>query len=203
MGLGHFRQPRQQGRLTLRGRAAGALLALAALALVPAPALGQSVTVTAQGRAAVLSPGTITKLTDMDFGTIVRPTAAGTVTLVPTPVPTCTATASLVHTGACTPAEFTLMGRKNWLVRIREQNGGTLLLSGPGGATMTVTNLSINVSDMVTAPGGGNPPGTFGRYRITSDGGTARFRIGGRLNVAANQAVGTYTGTLNIQVQFN
>ena len=67
---------------------------------------------------------------------------------------------------------------------------------------MTLTNLTIGVSDMVPNPGGPNPPGTFGRYQITSDSGIAEFRIGGRLNIGANQAPGSYNGTFDIQVLF-
>jgi hypothetical protein len=69
---------------------------------------------------------------------------------------------------------------------------------------MTITNLTIGVSsDMVVAPGGPSPPGTFGRWRITSDSGIAEFRIGGRLNIGALQAPGEYTGEIEIQVNFN
>ena len=82
-------------------------------------------------------------------------------------------------------------------------NGATVVLTGPGGATITVDNLTLRIGDMVSAPGGGGGPGTFGRYRITSDTGIADFWIGGRLNIAANQAAGVYNGELEIQVIFN
>jgi hypothetical protein len=204
MGLGYLRQSRPRGRLTLRQRAVCALLAALALILFPAQAFAQSDTDTAPSVAVILDTGTMAKSQDMDFGDIAQPSAAGTVVLTPTPTATCGITGGVVmRTGPCTAAEFAILGRKNWLVRIREQNGGTIVLTGPGGATMTVTNMTIDVTDMVNAPGGGNPPGTFGRYRIVSDAGFATFRIGGRLNVNANQAFGDYTGTLSIQVLFN
>lgn len=203
MGSRDFRQLRPPGRLTLRQRAAWALLGVLALAS-PAPVLAQAVSdnATADSIVAIMQPGTINKLADMDFGQIAQPSIAGNVTMSPN-FPSCTPSAGVIHMGACQPARFAVQGRKNWLVRIREMSGGTIVLTGPGGATMTVTMLSLGTTDMAPAPGGGSPPGSFGRQRITSDSGTAEFRIGGRLNIAANQMQGAYTGTMTIQVLFN
>lgn len=204
MGLGYFRQLRPHGHLTPRLHAASALLALATPVLAPAPALAQAASdsASADAQAAILSPGTMTKLADMDFGQIAQPSIAGNVTMSPN-FPACTPSAGILHLGGCQPASFAVQGRKNWLVRIREMNGGTILLTGPGGATMTVSMLSLGTTDMTPAPGGGGPPGSFGRQRITTDSGAAEFRIGGRLNIAANQAAGAYSGTMTIQVLFN
>ncbi len=203
MRSGNLRQPRPRRRLTLRHRAAGALLAACVLALPPsASAQAVSDNETADSLVAIMQPGTMTKLADMDFGQIAQPSVAGNVTMSPN-FPACTPSAGIIHLGACQPASFAVLGRKNWLVRIREMNGGTIVLTGPGGATMTVSMLSLGTTDMAPAPGGGGPPGSFGRQQITSDSGAAEFRIGGRLNIAANQAQGTYTGTMTIQVLFN
>ena len=201
MGVGYFRQRRLRGRLTLRRRALCALGALVALA-IPSHASAQSATETAPSQAAILETGTMTKLTDMDFGRISQPTVASWVNMSPN-FPTCTLGPGVVHQGACQPASFAIMGRKNWLVRIRNMEAGTIVLTGPGGATMTVSMLSLGTTDMTPAPGGPNPPGSFGRQRITSDSGLAEFRIGGRLNIGANQAQGAYSGTMTIQVLFN
>jgi hypothetical protein len=203
MSLGKFRQLRPSGRLTLRQRATCALLAFLALA-VPAPVVAQvaSDSGTADAIVAIMQPGTMTRLADMDFGQIAQPSVAGNVTMSPN-FPACTPSAGIVHLGVCQPARFAIMGRKNWLVRIREMNGGTIVLTGPGGATMTVSMLSLGTTDMTPAPGGGGPPGSFGRQQIISDSGAAEFRIGGRLNIAANQMQGSYTGTMTIQVLFN
>ena len=203
MGLEDFRQSRLRGRLTSRQRVAARLLAVAALAC-PAPAVAQAVTDSASVDAivAIMAPGTFTKLADMDFGTMAQPSVAGNVMMSPN-FPTCTPSAGIIHMGACQPARFAVAGRKNWLIRIRNMEAGTIVLTGPGGATMTVSMLSLGTTDMTPAPGGGSPPGSLGRHRITSDTGSAEFRIGGRLNIAANQAQGTYSGTMTIQVLFN
>jgi Mat/Ecp fimbriae major subunit len=202
MGLGYLRQPRPPGRLTPCQRAICALLALLALAL-PVPALAQIDTDsdTADAQVGVLANGTMTDLDDMDFGVIAQPVIAGTVTMSPA-TNTCSVSSGLIHMGACTPARFSIKFRKHDRTRIRQMNNGTILLTGPGGATMTVTNLTISVTDM-TFQNGGGPPGTFGTYRIESDSGIALFKIGGRLNVGANQVAGTYTGVLTMNVLLN
>ena len=202
MRLGNFRQPRPSGRVSLRQRAAGAWLALLAFG-TPAPALAQAVTdsqvVTAQ--AVLLESGSIVNIVAMDFGRIAQPAVAGTVTM--TASASCSPSPGIVHLSGCQPARFGLMGRKNWLIRIRNQSGNSIPLDGPGPATMTITNLTIGVTDMILAPGGPNPPGTFGRWQITSDSGMAEFRIGGRLNIGALQAPGDYVGEIDIMVNFN
>jgi hypothetical protein len=205
MILGYFRQPHPPGCLPLRQRAAGAWLALLAFG-TPATAVAQAVTdsqiVTAQ--AAILDTGQMVALDAMDFGRIAQPSVAGTLTMTAGATPSCFPSPGIVHLSGCQPAHFGIMGRKNWLVRIRNMSPASIPLDGPGPATMTITNLTIGVSsDMVVAPGGPSPPGTFGRWRITSDSGIAEFRIGGRLNIGALQAPGEYTGEIEIQVNFN
>jgi hypothetical protein len=202
MELGNFRQSRPQGRLTLRQRAACVLLALLALAVSPA-ASAQEVSTTAQAQAAILTRGAMARISNMDFGVIAQPAVAGTVTLVPTLTATCSTSAGIIHTGACKAARFAIMFRKHDKNRVREMNGGTIVLTGPGGATMTVTNLTIGGLTDMTQVGTGGPTGTFGRYNIDSDSGIASFNIGGRLNVGANQTPGSYSGTLTMNVLLN
>lgn len=197
MGWGYFRRLRPPGRLTPCQRAICALLACVA----PAAASAQVVTETADAQAAILDNGAMANLADMDFGTMTQPAVASTVTMTPAVAATCSPSAGVVHAGACQPATFAIMGKKHDRARIRENNGGTILLTGPGGATMTVTNLTIGVTDMT--PNGGAGGWNFGRWIIEPDSGIAQFRIGGRLNIGANQAPGVYVGTLNMQVQLN
>lgn len=203
MGLGYFRGIRAQGRSTLGQRAICALAALAAFILFPTPAFSQvgGDTETAQAQVALLEPGTLAKVADMDFGQIAQPLAAGTVVLTPTLTPTCTTTGGLVRTGNCQPAAFVIMERRNGRARIRLQNGNSVTLTGPAGATMLLNNITISVTDMTSI--GGAPGWNLGRYNINSNSGIASFRLGGRLNVSAGQAHGAYTGTLNVQVNFN
>ena len=204
MGLGYFRQPRPQGRLTLRRRMACALLALAAL-VVPgqafAQAVGQYDSDQANAQVALLDPGSVANTRDMNFGQIAQSNTSGTVTLSPSYTAVCTVTGGLVRTGPCVSAEFSIRGRRNNKVRIREINNSVVTLNGPGGATMTLNNLTIGVSGMSAT---NNANGwNFGNWRIDTNNGITEFWVGGRLNVNAQQRAGVYTGVMMIQIQFN
>jgi hypothetical protein len=201
MGSGFFRLPRLLGRLALRQRVACALLA--ALALVPVPAAAQNADSTAgELQVAVLDPGSIEHLDDMNFGTIAQPFGAGTVLIAPSGSPGCTVTNGLVHTGGCRAARFAIRGKRNERVRIREVNtNGIVTLNGPGTATMTLTNLTIGTANMTVAPGGNG--WNLGNYRIDAPSGLTDFYLGGTLNVKAAQTPGVYNGTILIQIQFN
>ena len=204
MGLGYFRQPRPQGRLTLRRRMACALLALAAL-VVPgqafAQAVGQYDSDQANAQVALLDPGSVANTRDMNFGRIAQSNTPGTITLSPAYTAVCTITGGLVRTGQCTSAEFSIRGRRNNKVRIREVNGGVITLNRPGGGTMTVSNLTIGISGMTSVNGANG--WNFGNWRIDTNSGITEFWVGGRLNVGAAQPAGVYTGVLLIEIQFN
>lgn len=141
----------------------------------------------------------VTKSEDMDFGNIIVATGAGTIVLAPTPTPTCTVTGGIIHSGACQPAEFVGAGRVNRVVRIRIPPSGRMTVTNATGATMRIDNMDVN----------GTPDSIVVRenvrqfrLRITNPTGLYFFRVGGRLNVGATQAPGTYTGTFNIDVQY-
>ena len=204
MRLGYFRQPRPQGRLSLRQRAAGAWLALLAFG-TPAPALAQAVSDSqlVEAQAVILETGSIVNIDAMDFGRIAQPAAPGTVTMTPAAVATCSTSRRHRPSQRLPAGAVRAHGPQELADPHPQQSGTTITLDGPGPATMTITNLTIGVTDMVIAPGGPNPPGTFGRWRITSDTGMAEFRIGGRLNIGALQAPGDYVGKIEIMVNFN
>lgn len=198
MGPEIIRHPRLLAR---RHRGACALLAgLAGLfAALPAQAQDSGAADTA---AVIVPPGSVVKTADMDFGSIAVAATGGTVVMTAAGTPTCTASADLVHTGACTAARFSVHGIRNWKVRVRDQVAGTVTLTGPGGATMTMTGFTIQTVDM-SPSGGGGAGWNLGRYNIDSANGLAEFYIGGTLNVAAAQAPGVYNGTFIVEVKFN
>lgn len=199
MGLVNGHEARRQRRGRLQRRVACGLLAAALLA--PIPALAQSNTAAGNSQAVLLDPGSIAKTVDLDFGRIVQPLAAGTVVLTPSSSASCSTTGGLVRSGPCRAAEFAILGRRNWKVRVRETNSGVITLTGPGGATMTMTDISF-ASVSLTATGGANG-WNLGRYDITSVDGLATFWLGGTLHVGASQTPGVYNGTLQVQIQFN
>lgn len=176
------------------------LLAAPAFALLPAPALAQAAA-SADAQAGVLVSGSIIAVADMNFGQILQPAAAGTVVLSPSSNATCTTTGGLSRSGPCRAAQFTLMATRQARARLDHPGNGTVTLTGPGGATMQMTNLTLSVSDMTPISGGGNA--NLGRFQLTAQNGVGNFWLGGTLHVGARQAAGTYTGQLVIDVQFN
>lgn len=148
----------------------------------------------------MLTQGNITKTADMDFGTIVPPGAAGTVIMTGQSLATCTS-ATLIRTGPCHAAEFTILYRNNKHVFIGDNSNGVITLTGPGGATMQVKNLAMGVVGLTGKTSGGN--WDFGKWQVSDPSGFAHIYIGGTLQVAANQTPGTYNGTLTISVLMN
>lgn len=199
MGPEIFRQVRHAAR-----RLRGAVPLAAALAwLAPAaPAQAQFVdSETAEIQSAVLEPGSIVKVSDMDFGQIVPSPTGGSITMSTGASPTCTATGGMIHSGMCRAARFTIMHRRNRTVFLRSTPNGPVILTGPGGATMTLNSISLTPVGM-TSQNGGNG-WNLGTFKINAGTDIADFYLGGRLNVGAMQAPGVYHGTINVQVQLN
>ena len=67
-----------------------------------------------------------------------------------------------------------------------------------GGGTMTVNNLALDPTPDLVPIGNGNQR----RWEIQPNDGIFDFRVGGTLNVGANQAGGTYDGTFVVTVQY-
>ena len=203
MGLGYFRRLRLPGCRMPSQRAAWAWLAALAFALFSAPAQAQveTDTGTARTQVAVLDQGSVANVADMDFGQIAQSNNPGTVLMAPQANPTCAVTGGLIRSGVCRAARFSVFGKKNGRFRIRENSGGQVTLNGPGGATMSLTNITFATTNM-TAVNGANG-WNLGNYRIDNNNGIGEFYLGGTLNVNAAQMPGVYTGVIVIDVQMN
>ena len=179
------------------GRASAGLAALCAL--VWSPAVAQT-TASADSQAVIHEPISVYAVQDMDFGQIVTDGSPGTVTIVPNATQTCNVTGTLVRTGPCRAAIFS--GYASWLstLRVQRMPGNQIVLTGPGGATMTVDNLTYT-SDSAMIPWGSSP--TYVQYLVIAGDGMYLFRVGGRLNVGVNQQPGVYTGTITVQLNYN
>jgi hypothetical protein len=114
----------------------------------------------------------------------------------------CTTTGGVVHTGACTAAQVVGMGVRRMTLRIAVPTSVTL--TGPGGRTMVVNNMTLDTTPELRFIGGNGLGLGAGnrRYEISSLLGIFAFRIGGTLNVGANQGGGVYTGTFPVTVQY-
>jgi len=199
MGPEIFRQLRLRAR---RLRSAVPLAAALAWLAAAAPAQAQVMdSETAEIQSIVLAPGSIENVTDMDFGQILPGTGGGAVTMSAAASPTCSVSGTVIHSGTCRSARFSIRGIRHQRVRIRVTNGGSVILTGPGGATMTLNSISILPVGMTSVNGGNG--WNLGNYRIDTVSGITDFYLGGRLNVGGTQAPGVYNGTLNLQIQFN
>ena len=181
----------------------------AALALtLCAPAQASEVaSATGTTQAVVVAPATIVKVQDMSFGRIVARPQPGTVT-VSGATGACTVTGPILEVGTCRQAIFAGMGTKNMRARISLDS--VVNLTGPGQA-MVLDQVFLSNDSTISFSGNPNANGqgiglTQGngnqRYTITSPTGIFTLKIGGRLNVNANQLPGIYTGSITVTVQY-
>jgi len=163
------------------------LRVLAAFAMLPIPAAGSGAPVTqgAPAEAAILSPLSVIKRADLDFGTLV---VSGAGTAVIDPVSGSEAVTGPIVTAGTPghPAKFTATGSKNAVALIRLPKNPINVTRVGGTETMTVTDWTVD--------------GAINRRIPITD--TFDFSVGATLNVAANQAEGTYTGTFTVTVQY-
>jgi hypothetical protein len=147
-------------------------------------------TATATATATIVTPISITKVTDMSFGNIaVQASAGGTVKLDTASVRTLTGTGLTLPnvTGTVAAASFTVAGTANYTYDITLPTTVTLTHSG-GTATMAASAFNSD-------------PVTTGALSAT---GSQLLRVGATLTVAANQLAGVYTsGNFNVTVNYN
>jgi hypothetical protein len=123
---------------------------------------------------------TVTNTATLDFGTLVPSAVAGTVVITPAGGRTTTGGAKGVS-GTFGPGAFKVAITSGSASFLFFPPGNATLSSG--GNTMTVSVFTSNPTSPGTVPG---PPGSIVLY------------VGATLNVGANQAAGTYTGTYSI-----
>jgi hypothetical protein len=162
------------------------IAAVAAAALAATPALAAPVGVTGappSATARIIRPLTLTATGSLDFGTIVLNgiTATRTVTLNDDATITCDAELVCDPTGLV--PTYNVRGTQGQQVNIIKNtsvltgsNGGSLTLTPVGQASVTLTNSG--------APG-------------------FDFTIGGSIDIDTTTADGVYTGTVDVQVDYN
>ena len=165
-------------------RISSGLLFSAILWTAAAPAAAaatQSVT----GQASILSPLSVLKNADLNFGDLIV-SAAGTAVMDPL-AGSLTTTGGVTKAGsAAHAAQFTGTGSKNSIVHIRVPTTPITVTRVGGTETMTVSNWTLDQAANLKVP----PNDIF------------NFAVGATLNVGAGQVVGTYTGTFQVTVQY-
>jgi len=165
----------------LASLAAAALLMAAPAELRAAPAIGTSAAETI-----VLKPLTLLKVEDMDFGALFPSGSPGTATIDPYTGAVSVAGGVTLGPGPTTAALFTGAGTRRAPVIIRLPKNPITLTRVGGTETMTVSDWTLD----------GNSTRQINAFEAFE------FRVGGRLNVAANQADGTYIGSFDVTVVY-
>ncbi len=166
----------------------------AALAFVGLAMPAQAANQPASASVRIRGPLTITNVTPLHFGNIIRGTTAGRVIInAQTGARTTTGGVTLVGLGF-TRATFTTTGTPNTVLTFSIPSGNVTLTRTLGGGTMLLNTMRLSIN-------GGGQVGINGNRTIPASG-SLPFALGGRLNVGANQLPGAYVGTVNITVNY-
>ena len=165
------------------------VIAAAAIAIAFSNTSFAQATATASASATLLTPISIVKNVDMNFGNVaVAASLSGTVVLAPAGTRTTGGAGGVTlpsTTGTVAGADFTVSGQASYTYAITLPTTATL--TDGGSHTMTVNGFTSIPSSTGTL----------------STGGTQDLKVGATLNVAAAQAAGTYTNATGVPVTVN
>lgn len=165
-------------------------LGAAAVAALASPAFAQSsATQSTTATTRIISPITLTKNSDLAFGTIVKPSSGtNTVTID-------ASTGARTKTGAGDAALATsTTGRAAYTVGGEGGQGFSITVP----ATVDMSNGSDNLTVTLTKTAAtGSLSGTLGSA------GTATFGVGGSFDVASTTPSGNYTASFDVTVAYN
>jgi hypothetical protein len=164
------------------------VFAIAALAIVSANSSFAQATATAAASATIITPITIVKTVDMNFGNVaVSASTAGTVVMSPAGVRSTGGAGGVTlpaTPGTVAAASFTVSGQANY----------TYAITLPSTCTISSSGNTMIVNTFTSTP---SSTGTL------SSGGTQTLTVGATLNVASAQAAGLYTNATGVPVTVN
>ena len=160
---------------------------MATAAILAAPAHAD--TKTGNAEITIVRPLSFVIDDNLDFGSVIPSNVAGVVTMAPTGNRTATNGIVLVGTGH-KPASFAGQGGKNQRVDV-SFGSNSILITGPG-VPMRVYTFVIGSTPTAVLTNKAN------RFRIAAANGVFNFPVGATLEVGANQAPGSYSGTWSI-----
>jgi hypothetical protein len=158
--------------------------AIAILAIAFATNVNAQATATASTTAVLVTPISIAKTTDMNFGTIAASATLGTVVLDTANARSITGGASL-HGGTPTAAVFTVTGQAST------------------GFAITIPTTNITLTDGATHNLILNGLVTLGASSTLDATGSKAIKVGATLNLPANAVAGTYTNASDLFVTVN
>jgi hypothetical protein len=146
----------------------------------------------------IVTPITITKISDLTYGNIFNTNnAGGTVKIATGSV--VTAAGVTLQTGTRTSAVFSVVGNKNNTYIITIANLPTLATRSGGTETMGLGSWTSNIPGILTISGT-----SASGSRTISSAGTDSFEIGATLTVGQNQKAGTYSSSqFTVTVSYN
>jgi hypothetical protein len=158
-----------------------------------------SATGTGTATANVIRPITITAARDLAFGNVAPGAAVGTLVVAGTAAGAQSVTGGVTQPGSqkgtVTSAQFTVAGEGSFTYTLTIPVAPVTISDGaPTPNTMTVGTFTADVS---TVAGSGLLSGAAGAA------GSQTVSVGGTLNVGANQAAGSYTGSFSVTVAYN
>lgn len=181
--------------MTLRSRFTSkpislALVCAAALASLALPGQSQAASVSATSSGTVVTPIAISKSADLSFGKF-SAGAGGTLTVSTSGARTYSGVVPLTSS-TTTAAKFDVTG----------ESGATYAITLPASVTLTSgadTMTFVPVNDL---DGGNVTSGTVATGTLDGSGKQSIF-VGGVLTVSASQPAGSYSGSVNVAVEYN
>ena len=168
----------------LRYAAAGMAMASLGVASTANAATSDTADVTAEILTA-LSVAVDSTDNTLDFGQIAPGASAATIVVAPDGTMTGGCPTAVICAGSTNAPSFDVVGNPNALVYVTFTNASETLSNGTD--SMTVDTFTTDGSGQLTLDGSGD----------------GSFTVGGSLGVAASQAAGVYTGTLEVNVAYN
>lgn len=172
-----------------------AVSALGLLAVAGWITAAQAKTSSGLAKTVVVSRLSFLNAEELEFGSLLAGTTAGTVTVSPSGIRTKTGGVTLVG-GLVQPARFAGRGSLNQTILISLTASPSTLQRVGGTETMTLDQVTIGSTP--TAVLTARPQS----FRIGSPTGVFNFPIGARLNVNANQVPGDYAGTFTVTLNY-
>ncbi len=149
---------------------------------------GASASASAEAKATVVTVISITKTSDLNFGSFAPSATDGTISVELTGDRSVTGGITLLDQLNGQRALFTVNGKPNesYSVKLPTEDGNTIPLTGPQGADpLIITSLVHNANGLL------------------GEDGEEEFSVGGILSVKANQPAGEYTGTFDVIVAYD
>lgn len=143
-------------------------------------------TLNASVKATVVKPLTLTKIQDLNFGTVTLQPGSWTgakVAISQSGALSC-ASANTICTGTAQPAQFNVAGSNNQTVRVTVPNVTLINQSNPSQTLL----LTVDAPSTLSIPNSGSKGVDFG--------------IGGSITLSSTTVSGTYSGTLNVTVDY-